>query len=121
MTRPNHPWYDDFQAFLRKEISSKEFAKRMVKHYESPEWLREKARREAQDLERQKAGRARLFELIEEARKNGREIDYEFVPLREGHDSVLITVDKTRRTGFPSFMWPEMVEEAFNDLLRPIV
>lgn len=113
---------DDFQAWAKKEISSKEFSRRMMEHMESPQWLKEKARRETQDLKDQKAGRARLFELMEEARNNGRQIDYEFVPLKHGHDSILITVDKARRTGFPSFMGPELIEQAFKDLLhRPLI
>lgn len=124
VTRPSEgkSWIRDFEAFLRKEISSKVFSKRMAKHLTSPEWLRNRARREAEELKLQKAGRVRLFELIEEACRQGYQIDYAFTPLRaQGEDSVLVTVIKSDgawRRGFPSYMCPDTVEDSFKDFLE---
>ena len=114
---------DDLKAWAKKKISSKDFAARALRHLESPEWKRRNAQMEAETLKAQKAGRERLFGLIKEHQTAGRRIDYEFYPLRHGHDSVMVTVwnkeeTRCRRTGFPSFLDTSFVESGFGELVE---
>ena len=88
---------------------------------DSPEWRQKKAKMESEALLAQKAGRARLFELIEERRGKGYTILTEFCTLKLGHDSIMVELSnkegtKKTKTGFPSFFDVEMVEEQFRAL-----
>lgn len=111
---------DLWVRFARKEISAKEFAKEATKYFESPEGRQQMARIESKRLKDGKAGRARLFELIEEYRKKGYEIDYEFYPLPKGGNSVLVK-HKVKAgwasLGFPDSFCPEIVERHFLDFI----
>jgi hypothetical protein len=104
-------------AFFRGEITSKDFAAEMAQYYDSPEWRRLQAERAAQALKEWRDGRERLLELIKEAQEKGFDILTRRMPMNEGHDSLVVSVEGTL-LGFPSFFHREIIEEMFTDLLK---
>ena len=114
---------DELNDFLKGKISSKEFAKRAVAYLDSPEWMRKKAAYESERLKEGKAGRDRLLELIKEYQQKGFDVDYEFHPLKNGHDSIVVNIGKDgykTGTGFPSYFDTEIVEKQFLDLVKMV-
>jgi hypothetical protein len=107
---------DAFAKFAHGEITASEVSKIAMAYLDSPDWRRRKAAQAAVDLKQWKAGRARLLEFIEKARIDGYLVETEFVPLKDGHDSILVRIEGGG-TGFPSFLDPTTVEQAFADIL----
>jgi len=109
-----------FQKALKGEISSGEFAKIAVAYLDSPEWQRRKAALAAEQLKDWKLGRERLLDLIDKARADGFIIETEFYPMRDGHQSILVSIEGCK-TGFPSYFGVEAVEMNFGDLLQSAI
>jgi hypothetical protein len=108
--------FESFQKVLKGEMSSEEFARIAVAYLDSPEWRRKKAAMAAEDLKSWKAGRDRLLDLIDKARADGFNVETEFVPLKEGHQSIIVHIEGGW-LGFPSYFGPEAVEENFADFI----
>lgn len=108
---------DSFVKFANGEISAKEMAENMMAYFTSPEWRQREAAQAAEALKAWKAGRERLWQLIEKARADGYQVETEFVPIGKGHDSVVVHVEGCG-TGFPSFFDIEFVEQNFADILE---
>jgi hypothetical protein len=102
--------------FVHGNLAPDEFSQMVLGYFDSAEWRRWRAARAAEDLKNWRVGRARLLDLIEKARADGYLIETKTVPLKESQDSVVVWIEGGG-TGFPSFMPPELVEEAFADIL----
>lgn len=98
-----------FQGLLVGELSSKDFAKIVIEYMKSPDYNRWKAAQAVEDLKRWKAGRARLLELIDDARKRGFPIETEILALDKGHDSMKVSLGKGAIC-FPSFFPADFVD-----------
>ncbi len=99
-----------FASMVRKDLSPTEFARMAVEYMNSPEYIRWKAQRAAEDLKRWREGREYLLKLIEDEKKAGTDIDYELIPLKDGHDSVKVIVNGYSTVCFPSWFCKESVD-----------
>lgn len=95
---------------LKGELSASEFSRQAMEYLKSPDYNRWKAVQGAEDLKRWKEGRAYLMELIEAEKKAGTTIDYETVPLNDGHDSIKVIVNGKPTVCFPSFCGKESID-----------
>lgn len=102
--------------FARGELAPGKFSGMVMAYLESPDWRRRKAARESEMLKAGKAGRARLFELVEKAMADGWMVETQIVPLRGGGDSVLVQIEGGG-TGFPYYDDPGLVEQGFAEIL----
>lgn len=108
--KTNKELAEAFSKTMKGELSAAEFARQATQYMKSPAYNRWKAVQAAEDLRRWRSGREHLMKLIEDEKKAGTVIDYEFVPLREGHDSVRVLVDGKPTVCFPSFFDREFVD-----------
>lgn len=98
-----------FQSMATGDMSAKDFARLTMQYFKSPDYNRWKAARASEDLKEWKAGRAKLLDLIEDARQRGFKIETETVTLRNGHDSVRVSLAGSAIC-FPSFYGPESID-----------
>lgn len=95
---------------LKGEISTAEFARLAIEYLNSPDYNRWKAAQAAEDLKRWREGRDYLLKLIEAEKEAGTDIDYEILPLREGHDSIKVIVNGRPTVCFPSYFPKEFID-----------
>lgn len=110
-------FFKAFRDCMTGQMSTKEFARQAIQYMNSPDYNRWKAERTSQELRAQKEGRQRLFQLIEEARKAPYRVDYEIVPLKDGHDSILVQI-RNASVGFPFFFDKRAVEEQWTEFIE---
>ncbi len=106
----------ELRRLMRKEISSEEFARLFIAYCDTPEYRKKKASEAAKELKTWKAGRALLHDLINQAIEKGFCVDFQHVSLKDGHDSLLVTIEGGTR-GYPSYFGPESVQESFDEQL----
>jgi hypothetical protein len=99
-----------FRETMSGKLSTKEFARLAGQYFQSPEYNRWKAVQSAEDLKGWREGRDYLMSLIEAEKKAGTQIDYEILPLREGHDSVKVIVNGRPTVYFPSYFGKESID-----------
>lgn len=107
-----------FQSTLSGDMSSKDFARLAMQYLKSPDYNRWKAARAAEDLKSWKEGREHLLALIEEEKKAGTAIDYEIVPLKDGHDSLCVLINERRTVCFPSYFPKEFVDLNWHSVME---
>lgn len=106
-----------FQEMMSGKVSTKDFASMAMEYFNSPDYNRWKAAQAAEQLKDWKEGRAHLMSLIEGEKKAGTVIDYDVMPLKEGHDSLCVTANG-RRICFPSYFPKECVDMNWGDLME---
>lgn len=107
-----------FNAVMRKQLSPAEFARMAVEYLNSPEYNRWKAARAAEDLKQWREGREYLMALVEAERKTGTKIETEIIPLKDGHDSVKVTVNDYSSVCFPSWFCKESVDMNWRHIME---
>lgn len=112
-----HEFFKAFRDCMTGELSTEDFARKALEYMRSPDYNRWKAETAARELKAAKEGRARLFDLIEEAKKTTPFIDYEITPMKAGYDSLVIMLGGASR-GFPSYLDKNSVEEHWADFME---
>jgi len=107
-----------FSAMARKELSPAEFAKMAMEYMKSPDYNRWKAAQSVEQLKGWREGREHLMALIEAEKKAGTDIDYEMIPLKEGHDSLKVIVNGRPTVCFPSFFPKEFIDMNWTHVLE---
>lgn len=99
-----------FRATMSGTLSAKDFSKLAGEYFKSPDYNRWKAAHEAEQLRAHREGREHLMNMIEQEKKAGTPIDYETVPIKDGHDSICVLMHGKRTVCFPSFFCKESVD-----------
>lgn len=107
-----------FMDTMTGSMSAKEFARLASEYMKSPAYNRWRAAQGAEDLKRWREGSEHLMSLIAAEKKAGTQIDYEVLPLKEGHNSVKVTLNGCFTVCFPSFFDKECIDMNWKDVME---